>query len=289
MRLFHNEIRLQMSGRLGNQLFQWAYAHQLATHFNLKVTPVFDALHEHKSYDGNIYEFLYSCDDINPARRINSIGFLLAVIDKISTKSPRISTSLCKFLGIFRVREFDFIPELPKSPPRLITGFFINHESVKGISHTLADELISGLSKIDLPVVNGTKYQVIHVRRGDFVGLRGTFGILSADYYLQNMKANTEVYICTDDEKLVPDIVKKIKPTKVFGPHDLDPLQVLKLMSEATHVVMSNSTLSWWGGFLCLANSGSVRIPSPFYRYSDKEFKSLNLPEFEEAQSFFEN
>lgn len=282
------EIWLQMSGRLGNQLFQWAYAHKMAKHFNVKVTPVFDAIHEHKNYDCNIYEFLNSCDHINPARRINSAGILLAAIDKLSSKNPRISTALCRALGIFRVREFDSIPELPKTPPRLVTGFFINYKSVTGITTVLASELISGLSKIELPIQDADIYQVIHIRRGDFQSLRETFGVLSSDYYVQHMKENMATYICTDDENLLPEIVSIVNPKKIFGPHDLDPLQVLKLMSQATYLVMSNSTLSWWGGFLCLKNSGSVKIPSPFYRNSEKIFTSLNLPDFELAQSIFE-
>ncbi len=278
-----------MSGRLGNQLFQWAYAHQLSSHFNVKITPIYDAKHEHKNYESNLYELINPCKDINPAQRNNSIGIGLAILDKISSFSPRASFSLSRTLRVLRMKDFDSIPILPKTAPRLVTGFFINHLSLKGIREEIASELNVALSSIEMPPYMNSKYQVIHVRRGDFNALRNSYGVLSIDYYLKNMLNDVETYICTDDEELVPDLVKRIQPQRVFGPNDLGPFEVLKLMSKASHVLMSNSTLSWWGGFLCVSNNGKATLPKPYYRFANREFDAFDYPEFQQAEAFFED
>jgi hypothetical protein len=36
-------------------------------------------------------------------------------------------------------------------------------------------------------------------------------------------------------------------------------------MASSSHVILSNSTLAWWGGFIASKRGASVIIPRPFY------------------------
>jgi len=283
------QISIQMSGRLGNQLFQWAYAHQVAIKYASKIQPIYDSIHEHKGYESNLSILELPCSHVMPSKRKHSVGYLLAGLDKINSKSERLGSYVTSKLGILRTGDHDEIPQLPAEIPNLITGFYINWKVVRGIELLLAEELKMALVNVEIPFMVEGQFQVLHVRRGDFKSLKDTFGVLSSEYYSRNFDSSLPTYICTDDEALVPDVQLATEAISVFGPNELNPIQTLKLMSEAKSVVMSNSTLSWWGGFLCMQNGGRALQPKPYYKYLNEDATNFQMPGFILVPSIFEN
>ncbi len=282
-----NQIFLQMSGRLGNQLFQWAFAHQIAIKYASVVQPIYDSIHEHRGYDSNLSSLEFPCSHVLQSKRRDSVGYLLASLDKINSKSGKLGTCLSSLLGVLRTGNHDEIPVLPPIMPNLVTGFFINWKVAQGIELLLAEELRVALEKIEVPIRAEDHFQVLHVRRGDFNNLKNTFGVLSPEYYARNMDRSLPTYICTDDEARAPDVQLATEAISVFGPGDLNPIQTLKLMSQASSVVMSNSTLSWWGGFLCMQNGGRTLLPKPFYKYLNENATNFQMPGFTPVDSIF--
>jgi hypothetical protein len=278
-----------MSGRLGNQLFQWAFAHQVAIKYASEIQPIYDSFHEHRGYESNLSSLKFPCTHVLHSKRRNSVGYLLAGLDKIDSKSATLGSYISSKLGIMRTRYHDEIPTLPAIAPNLVTGFFINWKVVQGIELLLAEEIKMALENVEVPFRIEGAFQVLHVRRGDFKSLKDTFGVLSSEYYARNLDRSLPTYICTDDEALVPDVQLATEAISVFGPSDLNPIQTLKLMSEASLVVMSNSTLSWWGGFLCMQNGGRAFLPKPYYKYLNGDATNFELPGFTIAPSIFEN
>ena len=282
-------ISIHMSGRLGNQLFQWAFAHQVAKKYGRKVQLIYDSIHEHRGYESNLSSLEFSCSHVLHGRRNETAGYFLSGLDKITAKSKKLGSLISSKLRILRAGDHDEILVLPAVAPNLITGFFINWKTVEGIENLLADELKNALEKIDLPVKIENRYQVLHVRRGDFTNLKESFGVLTSEYYVNHLDKLLPAFICTDDEFLVPEIKSATKAISVFGPSELNPIQTLKVMSQASLVVMSNSTLSWWGGFLCEKQGGKVLLPTPFYKYLDDYATTLQKPGFIPVRSIFEN
>ena len=282
-------ISIQMSGRLGNQLFQWAFAHHAAIKYASKIQPIYDSFHEHRGYESNLSSLELSCSHVLQSKRRDFVGYLLAGLDKINSKSARFGSYISRKLGIMRTGHHDEIPVLPAIAPKLLTGFFINWKVVRGVELLLAEELKTALKNVEVPFCVDGHFQVLHVRRGDFNSLKDTFGVLSSEYYARNLDGSLPTYICTDDEELVPDVQLATGAISVFGPSDLNPIQTLKLMSEASLVVMSNSTLSWWGGFLCTQNGGRALLPKPYYKYLSEDATNFELPGFTIVPSVFEN
>jgi hypothetical protein len=167
----------------------------------------------------------------------------------------------------------------------MVTGFFVNWKSVSGVEEILFNELTEAFKDIETPSGLPQRYQVIHVRRGDFLELKDSYGILHPEYYLANADKNLTTYVCTDDKDLAQDIQSRINIQKVFGPDDLTPIEAMKLMANATLLLMSNSTLSWWAGFYCSRKGGKVVIPKPFYKIEANG--SLYHPDFITAPSLF--
>jgi hypothetical protein len=281
----NNLIYQQLSGRLGNQLFQWAYGHQLNSKFQEKIVPFHDKSHSVSGYQGNLETLVKSCSHLKSTKQIHAFGYLLKLFDKLRSRYPYMARYIEKKCGILRAsNHFEMI--LPgNTKPRIVTGFFVNWETVLGVEEILFNELTESFKSIGTPTDLPQDYQVIHVRRGDFVELKDSYGILHPNYYLANADRNLPTYICTDDKGMALDIQKQINVQKVFGPEDLSPTEAMKLMANASLLLMSNSTLSWWAGFYCSKKGGRVVIPKPFYKVEGKGY--LYHPDFEAAPSVF--
>ena len=278
-------IYQQLSGRLGNQLFQWAYSHQLNSKYQCKIIPFHDNSHSIFGYADNLESLKMECSHLGETKAIHSFGLLLKVLDKLKSHYPKLAKNVENIFGILRTTNHFEIPSLGRKRPKIVTGFFANWESVCGIEDILFNELTQGFKDVrthpDLP----EKYQVIHARRGDFLELKDTYGVLHSEYYLANIDSKLITFICTDDKGLAQDIQSRVKVEKVFGPDDMSPTEAMKLMANASLLLMANSTLSWWAGFYCSRKGGKVIIPKPFYKIEQNG--SLHHPDFIAAPSVF--
>jgi hypothetical protein len=278
-------IYQQLSGRLGNQLFQWAYSHQLNSKYQMKIVPFHDKSHAELGYQGNLEVLIKSCSHADTARQINSFGFLLKIFDKLRSYQSQIARRIELICGIFRATNHFEISLPGEGRPRIVTGFFVNWKSVSGVEEILFNELTEAFKEIKTPSDLPKEYQVIHVRRGDFLELKDSYGILHPEYYLANADRNLTTFVCTDDKEMAQDIQSRINVQKVFGPDDLNPTEAMKLMANASLLLMSNSTLSWWAGFYCSRKGGKAVIPKPFYKIEANG--SLYHPDFTTAHSVF--
>lgn len=281
----NTSIYQQLSGRLGNQLFQWAYSHQLNLNYQSRIVPFHDKSHSVSGYLGNLESLIQPCSHTNTVKQINGLGFLLRGFDKLRSYFPELTQKVELVFGIARTTNHFDISLPTQEKPRLVTGFFVNWQTVLGIEELLFNELTEGFRNIRTPSDVPEIYQVIHVRRGDFLTLRDSYGVLHPDYYLANADSNLTTFICTDDTDLAQDIQSQLRAQKVFGPNDLSPTEAMKLMANASLLVMSNSTLSWWAGFYCSKKGGKVVIPRPFYKIEENGL--LYHPDFIAATSVF--
>ena len=79
------------------------------------------------------------------------------------------------------------------------------------------------------------------------------------------------------------------KKCNFVDPRDDEVWKALVLMSTSARLIMSNSTLSWWGGFFAAnINQATVYMPRPFYRNLSKFDELLHLDQFTAVDSIFE-
>jgi hypothetical protein len=83
------------------------------------------------------------------------------------------------------------------------------------------------------------------------------------------------------------DVIASIDPEIVLGPSESNAWQVLRIMAQAEHVVLSNSTLSWWGGFLAAKKGGKVIQPQPFYKEVSDYSNQLDFKLFQPQPAVF--
>lgn len=277
-------IYLHVGGRLGNQLFQWAYSHSLKDKYRVTITPTIDFIH-HDYSDSVSIKSTFSCKHINEVMRKDSLGVLLALLDRLGP-GP-IHKYLCSTLKIHRTLNSFELPTLFNETPRIVTGFFINARVLESREEFIASELNEKMKKVSSISQLPSRYQLVHVRRGDYVNYVHSYGLLDASYYQENLLPNLPIVLSTDSEEDSLSVIKAIKPDFILGPRDANPWQVLRVFSEASHVVMANSTLSWWGGFLAAQNGSSVVQPAPFFRSVASYSNQLNYRLFSARPSTF--
>jgi len=99
---------------------------------------------------------------------------------------------------------------------------------------------------------------IVHVRRGDYIGLEHIYGNLATKYYLDAIEilreqvSSDSTWIFSDSPDELPNyLVKSLGAERVIGPKEVpSPLETLVLMSMGTAIVGANSTFSWWAGLI---------------------------------------
>lgn len=172
-----------------------------------------------------------------------------------------------------------FIAE--KGTPRLLVGYFQNLDACNQMSRHLLS--MSELNKSDrvesfLAPIKGKDLIGVHIRRGDYVG-HATFGLLSDVYFqlrIQENISDEKTIIFFSDTQMDFSIYlseENLRQSKVC-PADFSAAEVLLLMSECNTLILSNSSLSWWAGFLVQNMGGKVVAPKPWFI---KEMQSANF------------
>ena len=263
----------QLSGRLGNQLFEWAFAHKIASHYNEPVRLFHDRFHLSKPGD-DLTISSYFCRHHVEVSQANSIGFFLKTLDFLSKYFKDIA-KFAEKIGVVRSENSFILPKLTRSRPRVISGFCITKSTVEEFESELEEDLSQILERVALLVPVELNYQVIHIRKGDYLTTDTSYGVLSAEYYLRNLGTEKFSVVVTDDLDGAPEIVGRIRPDFVFTPRNSTAWETLKIMQHSNRLIMANSTLSWWGGFLASRRGSKVISPNPFYSDLDENTNGL--------------
>lgn len=219
----------------------------------------------------------------------NTLGFILKILDYFSNYIRDIA-NFTKKLGILRSNNSFLFPNLTNSRPRVISGFCINKLAVEEFEAELEEDLRQILESVALLLPRDLNYQVIHIRKGDYLTTDTSYGVLTADYYLKNLGPEKISVVVTDDMDGAPEIVSKIQPQYVFTPKNSTAWETLKIMQQSNRLLMANSTLSWWGGFLASRRGSHVISPDPFYLRLDEETNDLlQAKYFKTSKSEFVN
>lgn len=273
-------IIVRLTGGLGNQLFQYAFARsvssRLKTDFRLD-TSAFDTyykLHKYSLGHFNIQERFAKDSDF--------FGFVwLRKRHKIFDASYahlRLKSKLMPFY--YPEQRFHFDPAVFSKNGTYFDGFWQTEKYFSGIAPELRKELtltkpLSAYSQNIFEKIKNSRAISIHVRRADYVTDRSanhTFGTCSMDYYqraithITRSKPSPHFFVFSDDYdwavenfKSLPYPVTCVKNTAEKNYEDLT------LMSSCAHHIIANSTFSWWGAWLNPNKNKIVIAPKQWF------------------------
>jgi hypothetical protein len=262
-----------MAGGLGNQLFIFV----AGTYYALqnKENVVFDF----SSYSNGIPPHGSDIRSLapdavfqyRPFRNLAKIG-----LDKIS---HRISNALFPTYTSFGL---GYDPALETHVlENLIFGYFqtykyLDNPKVRNVIDSLHLDPVSdwfvkcSSEMLERPTIS------VHIRRGDYMNVQDSFGVLSSDYYdsainftLENSPIKyVRVLVFSDDFVLAKHLFSKLEislPVQFAESPENYPEETLMLMSQSDAIVISNSSFSWWAAQLG-KKSKFVVYPSKWLR-----------------------
>ena len=124
-----------------------------------------------------------------------------------------------------------------------------------------------------LKLISKNQSLAIHVRRGDYVPLKDSFGLLSRNYYFNAVKeiekifTYTQVFIFSDDVKIAREFNLSFGDIPVHfvePPSESEAVESLMLMSAAQGIIISNSTFAWWSAIV--GESQRVIAPRQWFK-----------------------
>lgn len=259
-------VIVQLSGGLGNQLFQYAAGRALAeqNQTNLKLDIGLykrDPLRIYKLNHFNIIEDFATPNEIHrhrPRRR----HLLRRFVHHLQRQMlPRNQHPEFK-----EVTPFLFDEDFSKvKHSTYLIGYWQNEKYFAGIEESIRKEFSlknnpSGLNN-DLQKEIQQKNSVsLHVRRGDYASnpittqRHGTLGVefyTAAINYMAERTQNPHYYVFSDDIPWVKENLKIPYPV-TFVEHNSNgqDYEDLRLMNLCKHNIVANSSFSWWGAWL---------------------------------------
>lgn len=254
-------IIVQLSGGIGNQMFQYAFAKALALKYKTKLVM-------------DVREFSVSDPSITP-RKFSLDAFRLksTLFEDIQEEQLPDDFTLVEDISplyydeniIHRVTKNSYLCGIWQS-----WRYFQHIETVirKNFRFTLLDFKRQNLFLAD--VIRNSQSVSIHIRRTDYLHPRWAMnGALPKSYYDQAIQyisrwvSHPVFYVFLDD----PDWAE----SNIITPHETHIIrgnsdaEDLFLMTQCKHNIIANSTFSWWGAWLNTSQRKINLAPSKWF------------------------
>jgi hypothetical protein len=269
-------IIINLSGGLGNQMFQFAFANNIMKKYNLDVHFSTDFLSKHNGYElKNVFNL--NIKTVSSVELKELLGWQAYGICR------RIfSRNFAPFL-----RKSNFVVEPHFHYWKLHTNFIHDNSYMHGYwqSHKYffsRDEILSNFnfrkktSRENLLLIDRIKNSnsvSIHVRRGDYLNKNSIHCLCEKDYYdkaiskILDFFPNAFFYIFSDDAEWVSKNFKSISKRReiVTFNSGFNNFEDMRLMSLCKHNIISNSSFSWWAAYLNASTKKTVISPKKWF------------------------
>jgi hypothetical protein len=264
-------IIVSLYGGLGNQMFQYAFAKNLATKLETKLyidTSLLDDKSIRKDFTNRDYELecFHIKDPVIDKIRLSKFEFWANLFSKakISTFNRRVLNNSL-IIPKFFIEDSYSLQNLKNktfSKNMLLKGYWQSELYFIESSNVIRDIYSFSFPEtrllIDIRLLNSIS---VHFRRGDYISnehINSVHGVCPLSYYIKsinflNGKVNNPIYyIFSDDIKWVKNALIDIssKNNVIFIENSQTPAQDLMLMSSCKHNIIANSSFSWWGAWL---------------------------------------
>jgi len=262
-------IKVQITGGLGNQMFQYAVARNLALKNKTKV--VVDTIslqhdiklskqYSFRDYKLDVYKIKasksYLSNYLNVIYIRNIVYLFQTILNKIGVYL--LDNHFVKEKGPFA---FDSTI-LEKNSSLYLIGYFQTEKYFTDIRNIILDDfsLIKPLSskarEWEEKIKNSPISISIHIRRGDYVD-SDYHALQNLDYYdnaIEIIKKQTGngvfLFVFSDDIAWVKQNIKTKDTIFFVSSPQIKDFEEMYLISICKHNIIANSSFSWWGAWL---------------------------------------
>lgn len=284
-------IVVHLTGGLGNQLFQYAFARSLS--YTLGVELFLDvSLFSHNERRKHVVFGLHSFN-------IKGLVGYYPYVDKTSVgmdfNEPHILTKYVEGIPFpDNIHDYNLIDNFEDIRlPAYFRGWYQNQIHNRKNSYItenyfkINNDLIHDDLKYSLPLSDNSKRLfediqehdsiALHIRHGDYEDYP-KFGLCTVEYYQNAISLiaeeldNPKFYIFTEDPDWVDANLEIDFPYQVIRFNVMNNTvgrgyaELLKLMSLCEHFIIANSTFSWWAAWLCENKNKIIISPKPWFQ-----------------------
>lgn len=272
-----------LQGRLGNQMFIYAYARALSlrtggqcvlSESSLKSRNITNRLDCFNTSDDVIFISSHKLSFLQKMGLRFHARFVATVNNRIKRYNlERKYRSLFSFCDLF-LCEDGYIP-VPNQKNILSIGYMQSEEYFADYKHTILNEftfkegLKASCKELAMEIIDATEPTCLHVRLGDYVK-NPLHGVADSSYYLRAIntlykcRPNATLFVFSDNIDLVKQSLS-LPQTVHCIPANVDEQQTMYLGSLCKNFVISNSSFSWWMQYLSRYEDKLVIAPSRWY------------------------
>lgn len=269
-------IIVSIKSGLGNQMFQYACARALSLRNNEKLfLNIIDSKHNLKRSYGLMNLNIADIPTIESAFNVKVIYTrILNTIAKIDRKNAWSDDKYRKYekVGYYIEEKGRFMGKPDsKFPVKYLASYFQSEKYFDDYKFLIKNEMkvitepslnnlqwIKQIKSLENPVC-------LHIRRGDYVNNK-KYHICKEDYYInsiEKMKSiveNPTFIAFSEDIEYVKSL--KLDCNILYVDENNPDYEELRLMYNCSHFIISNSSFSWWGQYLCDNPDKKVIAPS---------------------------
>ena len=268
-------IYVRLDGRIGNQLFMYAYAKALSVELEDDDIVIDDSKVLKRNYKNSLVDYdlpnvTYVHNNKNRIKlkyiKQNFIFFNYLVIRKFLKSTTRFK--LEKKLQPFFNRNGLFLCEMPyikhslkKGKDVFLNGYFQSDKYFESVSKDLINEFSL---KNDERVENYPNIEMIRNRNSVCISIKvqhnvgnSKFDVCNDGYWEKAIKYITDnvenplFFICSDDVEYVKNnLIDCNKYDAIFQSKDYPVSVSLAVMGNCKHFIIGNTTFGWWAQYL---------------------------------------
>lgn len=299
-------VHIYIRGRLGNQLFQYAFVRAMQIRYpSLKVVYHFDEVYCQGNPDDGWNNSLidFNVQNVNTNERGPKFNIVQRLALNLYWRSYPHDASIdirnkyqmkwVKFLSKFGLFYLDLgyfqFPAPRKICDTIISGNFESEKYFSGIRDMLYKEItpkypLLSHNKQLFEKICTTNSVCISIRRGDYISdtsINRLHNICNKSYFDAAIKKMKELvdspvfFFFSDDIEWVKSNL--LLSGQTYYERGTDPTwEKLRLMYSCKHFIISNSTFSWWAQYLGKYYDKKVIAPSKWYNNALKSDLYIN-------------
>ena len=269
-------IIVEMSGGLGNQMFQYALYKAMLSKGNEATIDksIYRDIDHKESVDLDKFPNVsYVEADRKLSSTLRGYGYNDSILDKIRNKLNKSKRNL-----YHEDLDKGYQPEIFKFDNVYLNGYWQCEKYFREIRQEITNDFIFPCEKTDDSKIIGLVNEIehcnsvcVHIRRGDYlrsdlVGLYG--GICTDEYYkkaidyIREHVDNPIFYFFSNDMDWVRDNFVSDDYHYVNEDGAYDGMTDMYLMTKCRHNIVANSSFSWWGAWLGAQNDKIVVCPN---------------------------
>jgi hypothetical protein len=262
-------VAVKLEGRLGNQLFQYAFIYAVAKRLNTKfyldksvdyflldkyfmVERDFCWFFDNYIFSIEGFKNIFSHHLRYKFYRLLKWYFNLKKITFSNAAHPSIQLNELKnnsvYLGFFQSEEY----------------FNTDRDEILKLFH-IKEVFRAHFKKVFDQIPKAKKHVVVHIRRGDYLNENLTLDIGYYRAAIEHIHDQHNYYIfISDDVEFVEDAFSYLTNSYISKNNEIIDLQFL---INADICILSNSSFSWWGAYL---NNKNAKVIAPKFWFGNK-------------------